>query len=897
MLRRLDGTRRVTGTGSLWRARLALLTSRRLPVLVVLVTAALLLDVAPAGAVVVLGKSPQRPPRLRVNTNTQLVLTRLGPGTSVTGFIANADNPFDPVKNGYPTSNPSTGFSPKDEGFAGVIHAEPPGGGTELSLYCIDILTNTYIGYGYFLGTWDAANVPNVGYVARLLNEYYPNTGEPATLTNLNQRAAAVQAAIWFFSDRYVLSTSDPLHAVVANIANHVISEGPLVEPPPPSLTLTPSHVSGPAGSVLGPFTLNTNAGVRRHRGRPRAALDATVTATGADMFSDAAATMRIPDGATVPSGQKIWVRSTGPSTAVIQATAKATVPSGNVYLYDGNAGANDAQKLILAQTGTLTTTVQATAEFLAPGSLEVTKTIAGPAAGSQGRVVIDVACNDGVSRLPFVVRAGAPAGHRSRIYHNIPVGTVCTLTETSNGSVVGVDVVVSGDGRQATIESGKTETVSVTDTYSFVGSLLVRKTIAGPAAGQQGPITIHSECDGTALAPDFAIPAGAPAGDQTMQYDQIPAPATCTVTETTDGHTSTVSVDVTGSGQTVSVAPGEIAEADIGDTYGLAPGQLEVTKTIAGPLAGQQGQVVIHTVCDGTALAPDFVIPAGATGDQSQVYSGIPTPASCVVTETANGSTSTVSAVVSGSPQTATIEPGGSGAAHITDTYGPAPGSLLVTKTIAGERAGQQGPVTLHVVCNGTALSPDFVLPAGTPAGSVSQSYDGIPAGSVCTVTETADGATGTITAIVAGSGQTATVAAGKVVPVNLTDVYELMPAPAPDVPTTTDGFLRVTKTITGPAAGKQGRIAILVTCAGAGHDYAFLIPAHHRAGSVSRVFANLPAGTRCTVTETQNGKTSAVTATSSGKSTKVTIPPNRGVTVNRTDTFFGVQAVSVTG
>jgi hypothetical protein len=28
---------------------------------------------------------------------------------------------------------------------------------------------------------------------------------------------------------------------------------------------------------------------------------------------------------------------------------------------------------------------------------------------------------------------------------------------------------------------------------------------------------------------------------------------------------------------------PGEIAEADISDTYGLLPGQLEVTKTIAG--------------------------------------------------------------------------------------------------------------------------------------------------------------------------------------------------------------------------------------------------------------------------------------------------------------------------
>ena len=214
-------------------------------------------------------------------------------------------------------------------------------------------------------------------------------------------------------------------------------------------------------------------------------------------------------------------------------------------------------------------------------------------------------------------------------------------------------------------------------------------------------------------------IPAGTPAGDQTQQYDHIRVPAKCTVTETANGHTSTVSVVVEGSGQTVSVPTGDIVEADVSDTYGLVPGQLEVTKTIAGPLAGQQGMVVIHTVCNGTALTPDFVIPAGApAGDQSQIYSPIPTPASCVVTETTDGHTSAVSVAVIGSPHTATVPPGGSGAAHITDTYGATPGSLLVTKTIAGRRAGHQGPVRIHVTCNGTALSPDFVIALADPGG-----------------------------------------------------------------------------------------------------------------------------------------------------------------------------------
>ena len=159
-----------------------------------------------------------------------------------------------------------------------------------------------------------------------------------------------------------------------------------------------------------------------------------------------------------------------------------------------------------------------------------------------------------------------------------------------------------------------------------------------------------------------------------------------------------------------VHVGAGEIVHAGISDTYGLVPGQLEVTKTITGPAAGSQGQVVIHTVCNGTAL-PDFVIAAGTpAGDESRIYSDIPTPADCVVTETADGRTSTVSVVVTGSPQTpATIPGGAAGAAHISDTYSFTFGSLLVRKTITGPGAGQQGAITIHTECDGNVPEPGF--------------------------------------------------------------------------------------------------------------------------------------------------------------------------------------------
>jgi len=86
-------------------------------------------------------------------------------------------------------------------------------------------------------------------------------------------------------------------------------------------------------------------------------------------------------------------------------------------------------------------------------------------------------------------------------------------------------------------------------------------------------------------------------------------------------------------------------------------------------------------------------------------------------------------------------------------------------------------------------------------------------------------------------------------------------------------------------------------VACGDSAHTYAFLIPAHARPGSQSRSFADIPAGSRCTITETANGHTSTVEATRGGRRKSLTIQANRTSTVHVTDTFFGVSSVAVTG
>jgi TQXA domain-containing protein len=843
--------------------------------------AAFLLQVATAGAV------PQPvhvAPAAGLRGSGELVWNVLAAGEyGIDGFLPNGA--FDPTQ-GYPPMDPTTGYTPTHEYFAGVIVGEPTDGSPHVSLYCINIRTDTYPGTPYNLGTWDAANVANVGYVSRILNNYYPHVpGAPAGLTD-DQRAAAVQMAIWFFSDGFVVDQSNPLHDAVVAIVNDVLKPPPPPDKPtPPSLTLTPPVANAPAGHVAGPFTVNTAFSRRRHGRLVRSSPDATVTAGGGKMYLDSAGTTLLGDGTTdtVPSGTQFWVRAdSGFSSVALTATAKAEVPGGNVYLYAG--GTNERQKLILADTGTLTTTVDATANFLPPGSLLVKKTIAGPAARAQGQVVIHVDCDDGVARDDFVIDAHAHAGTTSKTYDGIPYGTSCTVNETADGSNHATQVVVKGDGQTVTIASGETETVKITNIYYFVpGSLLVTKTITGPGAGLQGPVTIHTVCNGTALTPDFVIAAGAHAGHWTKQYDRIRAPATCTVTETANGQNSAVSVVVDGSGQRVPIPAGEIARADLGDTYGLSAGQFEVTKAITGPAAGQQGPVVIHTVCNGAPL-PDFTIPAGATGNQSFTYSGVPA-GNCTVSETTAGATSTVSAVVSGSPQTTTIPPGGTGAAVITDTYGNVPGSLLVTKNIGGPLAGHQGPVRIHVVCNGIPQTPDFVIGARARAGSVSHNFNGIPAGSTCNVSEIAVGATSTVSATVVGGVHSVPVSAGKVVPVSLIDLYEATP-----------GLLRVIKTVAGSDARLHGRITILVSCGGPGNQFVFTIAAHTAAGSVSRYFGGLRAGARCTASEVAVGRAGGLIVIASGSRT-VTIRPSALAIARLKDTFIPAPVPSGRG
>ena len=458
------------------------------------------------------------------------------------------------------------------------------------------------------------------------------------------------------------------------------------------------------------------------------------------------------------------------------------------------------------------------------PGSLVVTKTIAGGAAGKQGAIRIVPTC-DGKELAPFVIPAKTDAGSVSKEYPAIAAGADCTVTETVDGHTSTVAVVIKG-GQEVTIPAADSATATITDSYTDTpGTLVVNKTIAGNAAGHQGPVTIGVTCNGTAL-PDFNIPGGTDAGTVSKTYTGIAAGSTCTIEESADGHTSAVSVKQVGSDQ-VNVSAGGAATASLTDTYSDNPGTFVVSKTIAGPAAGRQGEITIISTCDGVQLEP-FVIPGGKdAGEVTRTYTGIAAGADCSAVETVDGHTDTVGVESAGGKESVVVPANGTATATLVDTYSPEEGSLIVEKTISGDAAGSQGPVTIQVSCDkGTPSLPDFDIGAGAGAGSVSKTYPGLPAGATCSVDETADGGTSTVHVDVTIGQREATIAAGDSVTLRLADVYGFT---QPDVmvqkeiPATTPSGAEIPVKLTVVNTGKIAAKKVTV-CLRLDHSLAFV-------------------------------------------------------------------------
>lgn len=365
-----------------------------------------------------------------------------------------------------PAPYPATGASIEAVSPQLITIADPATGATA-SAYCIDFSTETGIGAGYAIGDWDESNVPHLDYINYILTNYFPfNTTNPISALTQAQQVAAVQSAIWYFSDGFVLATgTDPvIRNATALVVQNAIDGGGLPEPVLPTLAIDPVTSQAPTtGEVVGPFTVSGNV---------TGTLDISL---GVDVFFDAAATQPVATTDPIPPGTQLWARWTGPTLPIngFRITGVTSLTQGTVYLYDpDSSGREFAQKLVLAQTSTLPIRAGVRVTAYAAGSLSVQKTITGSAAGRQGDITIQIACTPG---LPAGVPTTAviPAGTTAPdpiVFTGIPDGASCTVSEPVNGTNPAVNLTAQAIEPATVIISAETAaTVAITNTYEPV--------------------------------------------------------------------------------------------------------------------------------------------------------------------------------------------------------------------------------------------------------------------------------------------------------------------------------------------------------------------------------------------------------------------------------------------
>jgi large repetitive protein len=409
-------------------------------------------------------------------------------------------------------------------------------------------------------------------------------------------------------------------------------------------------------------------------------------------------------------------------------------------------------------------------------GSIQVDKELAGLGAlYGPGPFELTLACvyQDAALTIPGGAARELDGG-ASVVYDGLPVGSVCSLTESDDFGASSTQITVDGgepvDGTSVEgivvppADGGEPTTVTVAVENTFTRApLVVRKVVDGDAAGfappmpdlpplpevPDGPVdpetllelleqleeylaavpfdelpyAVTLECTTSQGAPVTFIPGGADRrfgpGFPAL-YFGLQEGDTCTVTETETGGATGVAyapnpVVVTGTSSAL-----DPVEAVVTNTYDA--GSLEVEKVVAGDGADAfgAGPFTVSTAC--TFLGEPIEVPGGAersiSGGEVAVYDGLPVGAECVVTETATGgaaSTTISASVEGGEPGAATIGPD---PAQVTVTNTFDVGQVVVTKRLAGPGAsqhrGDEFVVTLACTGDVDGVTTDVVVPGG---------------------------------------------------------------------------------------------------------------------------------------------------------------------------------------
>jgi large repetitive protein len=468
----------------------------------------------------------------------------------------------------------------------------------------------------------------------------------------------------------------------------------------------------------------------------------------------------------------------------------------------------------------------------------------------------------------------------------DLPADAVCSVVEddmdalSTDIAIVQAGVTVADDADHTDAQLTKLGAVGTTNSVTFtnnygVGAINLSKVVDGFARDDWGGATFRVTVVCTVT--DATRPTGAEVWNETYAFTKdstdaveirnLAAGAVCEFSEDVDGTATTTVISVDGveeptgtvlTGLTISagVAPVEVLYTN---TFSYA--QVNVTKTIIGDTGVLSsdgatmygyGPFEVTLVC---AFDTDssIDIPGGATRtleypDYYAEYSKLPVGADCTIEETSVGGANDVQ--YSEDTFTTTLVPE---EVEITNEFQL--GSLQVTKTIDGDGSSLWGvgpfEVTLDCTRDVNGSTVGVTIPEGaskrlTSANGYSVTYRDLPVGAECAITESERGFATTTTI---GDPVVITREIDATAEIDLTNEFEL-------------SQLSLTKQTLGLFAAGHGDedFEITAECTYDLDGVRTTVPLlggdvrEITAGEIT-TFADLPAGTSCEFTETDNG------------------------------------------
>ena len=219
--------------------------------------------------------------------------------------------------------------------WAGVIIVTMANGAV-VQAFCIDLLHPTYLGDCYTVG---GAAEPHVNW---LMQNYPPDN------TKTNEENAARQAAVWYFSDGFVITSP----ASIVTRTNQIIAAVPANPSPNPDV---PQLSISPGAIILGngkPYTFTVTA---TRGGNPIAGQVVSLTTDFGTL-----GTNQVTTGADGTATFMISNAPDHPGTAHITATMTTTIPAGTVL----NDVLPDRQKIMFGSGVTAALSANAMASW-----------------------------------------------------------------------------------------------------------------------------------------------------------------------------------------------------------------------------------------------------------------------------------------------------------------------------------------------------------------------------------------------------------------------------------------------------------------------------------------------------------------------------------------------------